>query len=187
MNTFLKCAALALILTFVSCQSSDDISNGFDHQVPVCKTLTLVYGTQTSVIDDNTVTKYYWGYVPLSNLETLTLPTISVSKGDTFNIHVAISDNASLSSLTLVNSTWMFSKYINFKNPEVGIPLTPKAFTLNVDVPVPATAVSTSWLENYYFNDGSYMKISTTYHKLELTVTDVNMNKRIVPIFVKVQ
>lgn len=187
MKYYLTLATLALVMMMLSCQSSDDISHGFDHQVPDCKMLTLVSGAQTNVIDDRAVIKYYWGYIPLANLETLNLPTISVSKGDTFNIRVDISDNASLKSLTLAYSPWLFSKYINFANPEAGIPLTPKSFTLDVDVPVPVKAISTSWLENYYFNDGSFMKISTVYHKMELTVTDFNMNKRIVPIFVKVQ
>lgn len=174
-------------MAMVSCQSSEEISNGFDHQVPDCKTVMLVSGAQTKVIDDINATQYYWGFIPQVNLETLSLPTITVSKGGTFNVSVVISDNVSLRSLTLAYSPWLYSKYINFANPEEGIPVTPQTYTLNADITVPAIAVSTSWLENYYFNDGQFMKISTVYHKLELTVTDTNMNKRIIPIFVKVE
>jgi hypothetical protein len=174
-------------VAIVSCQSSEDISNGFDHQVPDCKTVTLVSGAQTKVIDDANVTKYYWCFIPQVNLETISLPTISVAKGGTFSISVVVSDNVSLRSLTLAYSPWLYSKYINFANPEAGIPLTPQSYTLNAEIAVPATAISSSWLENYYFNDGQFMKISTVYHKLELTVTDTNMNKRIIPIFVKVE
>lgn len=171
----------------MSCQSSEDISNGFDHQIPDCKNVTLISGAQTKVFDDAKVTQYYWGFIPQANLETLTLPTITVAKGGTFSVSVIVSDNVSLSSLTLAYSPWLYSKYVNFTNPEAGIPLTPQKYTLNVDITVPATAISTLWLENYYFNDGQFMKISTVYHKLELTVTDTNMNKRIIPIFVKVE
>ena len=178
---------LVVVVAMVSCQSSEDISNGFDHQVPDCKTVTLVSGTQTKVIDDTKVTEYYWGFIPQANLETLTLPTITVAKGGTFSVSVIVSDNVSLSSLTLAYSPWLYSKYINFANPEAGIPHTPQTYILNADITVPATAISTLWLENYYFNDGQFMKISTVYHKLELTVTDTNMNKRIIPIFVKVE
>ena len=178
---------LLVAMALVSCESSDDISNGFDHQVPECKNVTLVSGAQTKVIDDTNVTRYYWGFIPKANLDIITLPTITATKGSTFSISVVISDNVSLRSLTLSYSPWLYSKYINFANPEAGIPLTPQTYTLNADVTVPATAISSSWLENYYFNDGMYMKISTVYHKMELTVTDTNMNKRIIPIFVKVE
>lgn len=176
-----------MAVAMVSCESSDDISNGLDHQVPDCKAVTLVSGTQTKVIDDANVTKYYWGFIPKTNLETMTLPTITVVKEGTFSISVVMSDNVSLRSMTLTYSPWLYSKYINFANPDAGIPLTPLSYTLKADITVPVTAISSSWLESYYFNDGQYMKIATVYHKLELTVTDTNMNKRIIPIFVKVE
>jgi len=181
--------SITLIIAFglVSCETADQISNGLDHQVPDCKALTLAANGQTKVIDDNISSLLLWGVVPQTNLETITLPTITVSKGDSISISVVISDDVALKTADLAISDWLFDKYINFSNPEGNIPKTPKSFTFTAKVGVPDNAVTSPWLEDYYFNDGSSMKITTAYHKLTLTVIDINMNKRIIPVFVKVQ
>lgn len=106
-----------------------------------------------------------------------------MTKGSTIDISVVISDNVAIKTAELAYSSWLFSKYINFTNPEGDIPLKPQTYTFMAQVTVPGNAVTTPWLETYYFNDGSSMKITQSYHKMVLTVTDVNMNVRIIPNF----
>ena len=180
-------AVLVLAFGIVSCETSEDISNGLDHQVPDCKTLTLTANGETKVIDDNVFPLLLWGVVPQTNLEVITLPTVTASKGSAIDISVVISDNVALKTAEISYPNWLFSKYINFANPVGDIPLKPKSYTFTAQVVVPENAVTTPWLENYYFNDGSSMKITQSYHKIVLTVTDVNMNVRIIPIFVKIK
>jgi len=183
----LQVLCMGLVFNFFACESAEDISKGLDHQVPACKTLTLTYGSQTKVIDDAKVSLYYWGVVPQTNLETIVFPTITVPRSSTFSISVALSDNDALKNLTLEYSDWSLSESINFANPIDNIPLTPKSYTYSTQVTIPADAVNTPWIDNYYFNDGFNMKVTQSYHKLTLTVVDVNMNQRIIPIYVKVE
>lgn len=98
-----------------------------------------------------------------------------------------ISDNVAIKTAELLYPSWLYSKYINFSNPEGDIPIKPLSYTFVADIPVPTEAVTTPWLETFTFNDGSTLKITQPYHKLILTVVDVNMNKRILPIYVKVE
>jgi len=180
-------AVFAFALAMVSCETSEDISNELDHQVPDCKTLTISANGQTKVIDDNVSGLLLWGVVPKTNLEVIALPTVTASKGSTIDISVVISDNVALKTAEISYPNWLFAKYINFTNPEGDIPLKPKSYTFTAQAVVPDNAVTTPWLESYYFNDGSSMKITQSYHKIVLTVVDVNMNVRIIPIFVKVE
>ncbi|HET6560091.1 MAG TPA: hypothetical protein VFG54_22375 [Prolixibacteraceae bacterium] len=187
MKNIFSIAILILALGIVSCETSEDISNELDHRVPDCKTLTLSANGQTEVIDDNIAPLLLWGVVPQTNLEVITLPTLTATKGSIVDISVVISDNVALKTAEISYPNWLFSKYINFTNPEGDIPLKPQSYTFTAQVTVPEDAVTAPWLENYYFNDGSSMKITQSYHKIVLTVTDINMNVRILPIFVKVE
>jgi len=187
MRKIINIVTLVIALGMVSCETSEEISNGLDHQVPDCKTVTLSANGQTKVIDDNIVTLLLWGVLPQTNLEKIALPTLTVSKGSTLDISLVISDNDAIKTVDISYANWLFAKYINFSNPEGDIPLTPKTYTFTAQVVVPDDAVTTPWLEDYYFNDGSSMKITQSYHKMVLTVVDVNMNKRVIPIFVKVE
>ncbi|MDP4237870.1 MAG: hypothetical protein Q8904_00175 [Bacteroidota bacterium] len=187
MKRIISIATIVIALGLVSCQTAEDISNGLDHQVPDCKALTLTANGQTKVISDSISSLLLWGVVPQTNMEKITLPTVTATKGDTITISVVLSDNVALKTADLAYADWLFDKYINFTNPEGNIPKTPKSYTFIAKVAVPDNAVTTPWLEDYYFNDGSSMKITQAYHKLTLTVVDINMNQRIIPIFVKVE
>jgi hypothetical protein len=100
---------------------------------------------------------------------------------------VEISDNEALKTAELSYSPWLFSKYINFANPEGDTPLTPQSYTYTAQITIPENAVTVPWIETFYFNDGSSIKYIQSYHKLVLTVVDVNMNTRTIPIFLKVE
>jgi hypothetical protein len=187
MRKVLNIALTIWLLTSVACESAEDISRKLDHEVPGCKSLTLKANGQTKTIDDNLLTKLLWGVVPTNNLEVISLPTISAQVGTTLEISIEISDNDALKTVELSYPDWLYSKYINFTNPEGDIPLTPKNYTFTAQVNVPATAKTKPWIDTYYFNDGSSMKFTQSYHKLSLTVVDVNMNSRTIPIFVKAE
>jgi len=187
MNKIINSILIILFFGLVACESAEDLSNKLDHQVPECKSLTLSSNGQKVIVNDSIVNLLLWGVVPQINLETVVLPTITVKAGVTIEISVEISDNVGLKTAGLSYSSWLFSKYINFANPEGDIPLNPSSYTFTAQVEVPENAIATPWLENYYFNDGSLMKITQSYHKLELTVVDVNMNVRTTPIYVKVE
>lgn len=187
MKNSLNIAALILFLGMVSCESAYDTSNSFDHEVPVCKSLTISANGQTKVIDDEIVSKLLWGVIPQTNLETISLPTVTASPGSTIDVSVILSDNEAIKTAELSYSAWLFSKYINFANPEGDIPLTPKSYTFTAQVAVPDDAVTGQWIESFYFNDGSSMKITQSYHKMVLTVVDVNMNFRVIPIYIKIE
>lgn len=187
MKHLFNIAILILALGMASCENADETSNQLDHQVPECKSLTLTANGQTKVIDDNISSLLLWGVVPQTNLEKITLPTVTAAKGSTLGISVFISDNVAIKTAEFSYPNWLFSKYINFTNPEGDIPLKPQSYNFTAQVVVPADAVSIPWLENYYYNDGSSIKITQSYHKIVLTVVDINMNVRIIPIFVKVE
>lgn len=187
MKKIIHIVLIIMAFGLVSCETSEEISNGLDHQVPDCKSLTLSANGQTVVINDSISSLLLWGVVPQTNLEKITLPTLTVSRGDSITISVVISDNVALGTVDLAYTNWLFDKFINFSNPLGGIPKNPKSYTFTAKVGVPVNAVTTPWLEDYYFNDGSSMKITQSYHKLTLTVVDINMNQRIIPVFVRVQ
>ena len=187
MKKVIYIVTIIIALGLVSCETADQISNGLDHQVPECKSLTLSANGQTVAINDNISSLLLWGVVPQTNLESITLPTLTVSNGDSISVSVIISDDMALKTVDLAYTNWLFDKYINFSNPTGDIPKTPKSYTFTAKVGVPLDAVTTPWLEDFYFNDGSSMKITQVYHKMTLTVVDINMNKRIIPVFVKVQ
>jgi len=187
MKQIINIVVLVLFFGMVSCDSSEDISKELDHKVPDCTSLTLTANGQSKVIDDNVVAKMLWGVVPQTNLETIVLPTVTASVGSTIDISVVISDNEAVKTAELSYSAWLISKYINFANPEGDIPLTPQSYTFTAQVKVPDDAITKPWIESYYLNDGSSMKITQSYHKLTLTVVDVNMNSRTIPIFIKVE
>jgi len=176
-----------LLLGFVSCESSEDISLSQDHTVPDCKTLTLTANGQTKIIADEAVTRELWGFAPTTNMQLVSINTVTATKGSTVRMSVVLSDKAGIKTAELAYSNWLFSKYINFANPEGDIPLTPLSYTFTADIEVPATAATAPWTETFTFNDGSTLLISQSYHKMTLTVVDVNMNKRIVPIFIKAE
>lgn len=62
-------AVLIFVLGLASCETSEDVSNGLDHQVPECKSITLTVNGQTKVIDDNISSLLLWSVVPQKNLE----------------------------------------------------------------------------------------------------------------------
>ena len=187
MKNIVNITVLFLLLAMFSCESAEDISRAFDHEVPDCSNLTLTANGETKVIADSIATKLLWGIVPEVNLEEISLPTVTASKGSTINISVTISDNDALKTAELSYSNWLFTEYINFANPEGDIPETPQSYNFTAQVTVPEDAVTTPWIETFYFNDGSTMKIIQSYHKLTLTVVDINMNTRTIPIYVKAE
>jgi hypothetical protein len=187
MKSFLNISLVVVSIFIMSCESSEDISNELDHEVPSCKSLSISANGQTKNIDDNISSQLLWGVVPQSNLEQIQLPTVTALAGGNIEVSVVLSDYAGLKTAELSYADWLFSKYINFVNTEDGKPTKLKTYTFTATIQVPLDAVVTPWIENFYYKDGSSVKIIQSYHKLTLKVEDVNMNSRIIPIFVKVE
>jgi len=53
MKKVIYIVTIIIALGLVSCETADQISNGLDHQVPECKSLTLSANGQTIAINDN--------------------------------------------------------------------------------------------------------------------------------------
>ena len=85
-----------LLLGFVSCESSEDISVSQDHTVPDCKTLTLTANGQTKTIADEVVTRELWGFVPTANMQLVTINTVTATRGSTVRLSVVLSDKAGI-------------------------------------------------------------------------------------------
>lgn len=187
MKNIFNIAVVFLTLNFISCESSEDISKSLDHEVPSGASLTISAIGQTKVIPDSLITKMLWGVVPQVNLEAITIPTLTATTGSTVDISIEISDNEALKTAELSYPDWLYTKYINFSNPEGDTPLTPKSYTFSAQLTVPEDAITIPWIETFYYNDGSSMKYTTSYHKLILTLVDINMNTRSIPIFLKIE
>lgn len=187
MKNIFNISVIISLLCFISCESSEDISRSFDHEVPEGASLTLSTNGQTKEIPDNIITQLLWGVIPQVNLETITIPTLTATIGSTFDVSIEISDNEALKTAELSYSSWLYSKYINFANPEEGIPLEPQSYTFTAEITVPDDAETTPWIETFYYNDGSSIKYNQSYHEFTLTLVDINMNTRTIPIFLKVE
>ncbi len=180
-------STLFLLFCFTSCETSEDISRSFDYEVPEGTSLTISSIDQSIEVPDSIITKLLWGIVPQKNLDTITIPTLTVTPGSTVNISIEISDNEALGTAELSYSSWLYSKYINFANPEEGIPTTPQNYSFTAQIVIPDDAVTSPWLETFYYNDGSSISYKLSYHEITLTLVDINMNTRSIPIFLKVE
>jgi hypothetical protein len=137
-----------LLMFFYACESSEDISNKLDHEVPSCKVLT---------------------------------DSLSVSPGQTVAIQVEVSDNAGLDKLVFSYSNWSLRESVSLNDQNY-----PKAYTFSTNVTIPDDAL-TEWNEDLILNDGTSIKIIQHYHKLNLEVTDINMNVRNAPVHLRVR
>lgn len=138
-----------LALVFYACgESAEDISFGYDHEVPQYEVL-----TDSLVVD------------PLT----------------TVDLKVRISDNEGLSKYVFSYGNWAINKAEELD--KAGII---KEFLFEMTITVPADAEK-EWEETVIEKDGATRTIIQTYHKLEMTITDINMNVTKVPVYIKVR
>lgn len=136
---------IILLTGIVSCESSEDISNNMDHEVPSYKVLT---------------------------------DSLVVNAGQTVSIKVDVSDNGGLSKLVFSYNNWKLRESITLASP--------KTYSFETSLTIPADAEK-EWEESIVQNNGATVKITQQYHKLVLEATDIHMNIRIIPIYIKVE
>jgi len=109
--------------------------------------------------------------------------SLTVSPGQTVAIKVEVSDNIGLAELVFSYSEWSIMESLSDALRELNYP---KSFTFETSIIIPEDARE-EWIEDLERNDGSIVKITQNYHKLNLEVTDVNLNVRNVPINIRVR
>jgi hypothetical protein len=109
----------------------------------------------------------------VANDSTLAEPLQEVS------VKVEITDNAGLKRLVFSYSDWTVSQAVDLDDA-------PKSYTFETTVVVPANAAKT-WTKQVIRNDGTTTTVQETYHKLVVTATDINMNVRAIPVYIKIK
>jgi len=135
-------------LRVVACESSEDISNKLDHEVPSYKVLT---------------------------------DSLLVRRGQKADIRVEVSDNAGLNKLVFSYSNWSLRESVSLSDQNY-----PKTYTFTTTITVPDDAL-TEWSEDKILNNGTTVKITQHFHKLNLEASDINMNVRNIPVYLQVQ
>lgn len=105
--------------------------------------------------------------------------SLVVDKLQEVNLSVRVADESGLYRLVFSYGDWMLNEIIYMEKA-------PEEYLFETSIAIPENA-KTSWEEITTYHDGSTAKITQSYHKLTLSVTDVNMNVRTVPIYVKVR
>ena len=105
--------------------------------------------------------------------------SLQVKKGQTVTIKVEVSDNAGLSKVVFSYGDWVIREAIMLDEK-------PKSYTFETSILIPDDA-ATEWQEGIILNNGSKQTITQHYHKLLLEATDINMNVRNIPIYIKVE
>jgi hypothetical protein len=90
-----------------------------------------------------------------------------------------LSDNAGLSKLVFTYGNWAIAEAVELKD-------NPKTCAFERTLTIPADAEK-EWSDFVTLNTGETKPVTETYHKLALTVTDINMNLRTVYIYIKVK
>jgi len=107
--------------------------------------------------------------------------SLTVAPGQQIEIKVEISDNAGLSKLLLTYGNWGIQEVLSLADLNY-----PKTYLFTTKVSVPNDAAK-EWVEDFIRNDGYVLKINQKYHKLNLEATDINMNVRNIPVYIRVQ
>lgn len=93
-------------------------------------------------------------------------------------LEIEVSDNAGLKKVIFAYGDWNLNEVIELDG-------SPATYVYKKTITIPADAAK-EWVESVKENDGTIVEIDQTYHKLTLTATDINMNVKIIPIYIKV-
>lgn len=104
---------------------------------------------------------------------------LEVPRGQSVTLKVNVSDNEGLSQMVFSYGSWAISEKIYVENNA-------KSYSFERTIEVPADA-AIEWNESLIENDGTEVPFIQKYHKLTLTVTDINMNVRVIPIHISVK
>lgn len=109
---------------------------------------------------------------------TVSTDSLVVSPLQEVQLEVEITDNVGLAKLVFAYGSWGMTETINIDG-------SPTKHVFNKTITIPQDAAK-EWNESVTENDGTVVSVHQTYHKLTLTATDVNMNVRVIPIYIKV-
>ena len=98
--------------------------------------------------------------------------TLEVTAGEKVTINALLSDESGIQRAEFTYGNWKLNTIVDLSNEPVQT-----TYTFTTEITVPEDALK-SWDEKEYYNDGTSLVITQTYHKLLLTVWDKNRNLR---------
>ena len=107
--------------------------------------------------------------------------TLEVTAGEKVTINALLSDESGVQRIEFTYGNWKLNTIVDLSNEPVQT-----TYTFTTEITVPEDALK-SWEEKEYYNDGTSLVITQTYHKLLLTVWDKNRNLRKGYCYVKVK
>jgi hypothetical protein len=107
--------------------------------------------------------------------------TLEVTAGEKVTINALLSDESGVQRVEFTYGNWKLNTIVDLSNEPVQT-----TYTFTTEITVPEDALK-SWEEKEYYNDGTSLVITQTYHKLLLTVWDKNRNLRKGYCYVKVK
>ena len=107
--------------------------------------------------------------------------TLEVTAGEKVTINALLSDESGVQRIEFTYGNWKLNTIVDLSNEPVQT-----TYTFTTEITVPEDALK-SWDEKEYYNDGTSLVITQTYHKLLLTVWDKNRNLRKGYCYVKVK
>ena len=107
--------------------------------------------------------------------------SLLVQQGQNVEIKVEISDDAGLSTIVFSYDVWSVRESFSLMEENY-----PKSYTFAITITIPDDAEK-EWIEEVIRNDGSTVRIPQQYHKLNIEASDVNLNVRNIPVYIKVQ
>ena len=107
--------------------------------------------------------------------------TLEVTAGEKVTINALLSDESGVQRAEFTYGNWKLNTIVDLSNEPVQT-----TYTFTTEITVPEDALK-SWEEKEYYNDGTSLVITQTYHKLLLTVWDKNRNLRKGYCYVKVK
>jgi len=107
--------------------------------------------------------------------------TLEVTAGEKVTINALLSDEAGIQRIEFTYGEWRLNTIIDLSAES-----DQATYTFSTEITVPVNALK-SWEEKKYFNDGTSLVITQTYHKLLLSVWDKNRNLQKGYCYVKVK
>lgn len=112
---------------------------------------------------------------------TVLTDSLTVPAGQAVEIKVDVWDNAGLKKVVFSYGNWSLRESVSLD--EAG---NPASYRYETTITIPDDAEK-EWEEDVVLNTGNSIKITQRYHKLNLEATDINMNVRNIPIYIKVE
>lgn len=107
--------------------------------------------------------------------------TLVVTAGEKVTLNALLADESGIQRIEFTYGNWRLNTIVDLTAESTQV-----SYTFTTEITVPADALK-SWEEKEYYNDGTSLIISQTYHKLLLTVWDKNRNLQKGYCYVKVK